>query len=177
MNAPTAACWSVCRLPAIIQFMTLDRAIVERLESHVNRHRLVETARRLIDVPSPTGQASAVSDRLAELLVADGFQVDRPTGGYPQSPAVVIRLDSDRPGRTLQFNGHLDTVHLPFVPSAINDGRLTGSGASDMKGGLAAAVEAVRALRDSGACTAGSILLTAHDLHERPGVTAASSTS
>ena len=23
------------------------------------------------------------------------------------------------PGRTLQFNGHLDTVHLPFVPPAV----------------------------------------------------------
>ncbi len=37
-----------------------------------------------------------------------------------------------------------------------------------MKGGLAAAVEAVRALRDSGGLTAGSVLLTAHDLHEAP---------
>ena len=140
----TAPCWSGCPLPAIIRFMTIDPAIIERLKSHVNRHRLVETARRLIDVPSPTGQAKAVSDRLAEILAADGFQVDRPTGGYPQSPAVLIRLDSGRPGRTLQFNGHLDTVHLPFVPSEIMDGCLTGSGASDMKGGLAAAVEAIR---------------------------------
>ena len=37
-----------------------------------------------------------------------------------------------------------------------------------MKGGTAAAVEALRALRDSGALEAGSILLTAHDLHEAP---------
>ena len=114
------------------------------------------------------GRAAAVSDRLAEILTGDGFQVDRPPGGYPQSPAVVIRLDSGRPGRTLQFNGHLDTVHLPFVPSEINNGRLTGSGASDMKGGLAAAIEAVRVLRDSGTLVAGSVLLTAHDLHEAP---------
>src|SRR5262249_35463216 len=48
------------------------------------------------------------------------------------------------------------------------NGRLTGSGASDMKSGIAAAVEAVRALRDSGALSAGSVLLTAHDLHEAP---------
>jgi acetylornithine deacetylase/succinyl-diaminopimelate desuccinylase-like protein len=37
-----------------------------------------------------------------------------------------------------------------------------------MKGGVAAAVEAVRVLRDTGALTAGSVLLTAHDLHEAP---------
>jgi len=81
---------------------------------------------------------------------------------------VAIRLGSGRPGRTLQFNGHLDTVHLPFVPPQVEDGRLTGSGASDMKGGIAAAIEAVRALRDAGGLAAGSVLLTAHDLHEAP---------
>ena len=55
-------------------------------------------------------------------------------------------------GRTLQFDGHLDTVHLPFVPPQVVDGQLTGSGASDMKGGLAAAVEALYVLRDTGSC-------------------------
>src|SRR5260370_13681956 len=139
--------------------MNVDRATIERLKSHVNRQRLVETARRLIEVPSRTGEAGAVSDRLAEIVAADGCQVERPTGGYPEAPAVVIRLGSGRPGQSLQFDGHLDTVHLPFVPPGVVDGRLTGSGASDMKGGLAAAVEAVRALRDSGALTAGSVAL------------------
>src|SRR5262245_3738866 len=37
-----------------------------------------------------------------------------------------------------------------------------------MKCGLAAAVEALRALRDAGALEAGPVLLTAHDLHEAP---------
>ena len=37
-----------------------------------------------------------------------------------------------------------------------------------MKAGIAAAVEALRALRDAGALSAGSVLLTAHDLHEAP---------
>ena len=81
---------------------------------------------------------------------------------------MAIRLDSGRPGPTLQFNGHLDTVHLPFVPPSVENGLLKGSGASDMKGGIAAAVEAVRALRDARCLGAGSVLLTAHDLHEAP---------
>jgi acetylornithine deacetylase/succinyl-diaminopimelate desuccinylase-like protein len=148
--------------------MRVDPATLERLKSHVDRGRLVETARRLIEVPSPTGSAGPVCDRLAEILKADGFVVERPEGGYAASPAVAVRLKSGRPGRTLQFDGHLDTVHLPFVPPKIEGGLLTGSGASDMKGGVAAAVEAVRALRDAGALSAGSVLLTAHDLHEAP---------
>ncbi len=141
---------------------------IERLKAHVNRQRLVATALRLIEVPSPTGDAGAVSDRLAEILAAEGFGVQRLEAGHAVAPAVSIRLDSGRPGPTLQFDGHLDTVHLPFIPPEIEDGRITGSGASDMKAGVAAAVEAVRALRDAGALEAGSVLFTAHDLHEAP---------
>ena len=66
------------------------------------------------------------------------------------------------------FRSHLDTVHLPFVPPRVEGGQILGSGSADMKGGLAAAVEALRALRDADALPGGAILLTAHDLHEAP---------
>jgi succinyl-diaminopimelate desuccinylase len=139
-----------------------------RLSAAVDRRRLLDAAVQLIAVPSRTGEAGAAADCLARLLTADGFAVERPEAGHPAAPAVVVRFDSGRPGRTLQFNGHLDTVHLPFVPPAVDGGRLTGSGASDMKGGTAAAVEALRVLRDARALPGGAILLTAHDLHEAP---------
>jgi acetylornithine deacetylase len=148
--------------------MSATADLSDRLRAGVNRQRLVETAVQLVAVPSRTGEAGAVSDRLAEILTADGFVVERPAGGHPAAPAVVVRFDSGRPGRTLEFNGHLDTVHLPFVPPQVRDGRITGSGSSDMKAGVAAAVEALRVLRDSGALPGGSILLVATDLHEAP---------
>ncbi|WP_406700313.1 M20/M25/M40 family metallo-hydrolase [Singulisphaera sp. Ch08] len=137
-------------------------------ELRIDRQRLTETAVRLIEIPSPTGQAGAVSDFLAEFLRDDGFDVERPVAGHPAAPAVAVRYSSGRPGRTLQFDGHLDTVHLPFVAPTVEDGLIRGSGASDMKGGLAAAIEALRAIRDANLLSAGSILLTAHDLHEAP---------
>jgi acetylornithine deacetylase/succinyl-diaminopimelate desuccinylase-like protein len=102
------------------------------------------------------------------MLQGEGFTVERPLAGHPRAPAVVVRFDSGKPGRTLQFNGHLDTVHLPFVPPRVEKGRLTGSGACDMKGGIAAAVEALRIIRDTDILKCGSVLLTAHDLHEAP---------
>jgi acetylornithine deacetylase/succinyl-diaminopimelate desuccinylase-like protein len=141
---------------------------LDRLRTLVNRDRLVETAVRLVEVPSPTGSAGRACNRLAEILAADGFEVERPEGGHSAAAAVVVRLGSGRPGRTLQFDGHLDTVHLPFVPPRIEHGIIRGSGAADMKGGTAAAVEALRVLRDAGALAAGSILFSAHDLHEAP---------
>jgi acetylornithine deacetylase/succinyl-diaminopimelate desuccinylase-like protein len=138
------------------------------VDAAVNRERLVQTALTMMRQPSPTGQAGAAADALARLLESEGLAVERVSGGHPDAPAVVVRLDSGRPGRCLQFDGHLDTVHIPYVPPAVADDQLTGSGACDMKGGIAAAVEALLALRDCSALTSGSVLLTAHDLHECP---------
>ena len=134
----------------------------------VNADRLLRTAVDLISTPSPTRSAGLAADRLERLLADDGFQVERPIAAWPDAPAVAVRYQSGRPGPTLQFNGHLDTVHLPFVPPRVAEGVLFGSGAADMKGGIAAMCEALRAVRDSGCLAAGNLLLTAHDLHESP---------
>ena len=142
--------------------------LLESISSAVSRSRLVDTAMRLCSVYSPTGSAGEVSDALAELLASEGFSVERYDAGWPAAPAVAARLNTGTPGRTLQFNGHLDTVHLPFVKPAVSGDRMTGSGSADMKAGTAAAVEALFALRDSGVLSGGGILLTAHDLHEAP---------
>lgn len=139
-----------------------------RLGALVNRERLVKTVTDLVAVPSWTGDAGKALDCLAEILKRDGFEVERPVGGHPKAPAVAVRLESGRPGKTMQFNGHLDTVHLPFVPPGVDGDRITGSGSCDMKGGTAAAVEALRVLRESGALKAGSVLFTSNDLHEAP---------
>jgi acetylornithine deacetylase/succinyl-diaminopimelate desuccinylase-like protein len=148
--------------------MPFPADIAQRLRLLINRERLVSTVVELVKIRSITGDAGAVLNRLGEMLAAEGFKVERPAGGHPTAPAVAVRLDSGKPGRTLQFNGHLDTVHLPFVPPEVQNDRITGSGSCDMKGGTAAAVEALRILRDSGALTAGSVLFTAHELHEAP---------
>lgn len=140
----------------------------EKIRAAIDPQRLADTALALIEIPSPTRSAGRVADRLAEILKRDGFAVERPVADWPEAPAVATRLHTGRPGRILQFDGHLDTVHLQFVPPRYQDGFLFGSGASDMKGGVAACVEALRALRDTGALPGGGVLLTAHDHHEGP---------
>ena len=64
----------------------------------------------------------------------------------PGRPNVVGVLEGARPGRTLMFCGHTDTVGVtgmndPFTPVE-RDGRLYGRGAQDMKGGVAAMIDA-----------------------------------
>jgi acetylornithine deacetylase/succinyl-diaminopimelate desuccinylase-like protein len=140
----------------------------ERFGKAIRRDRLVDTAVRLIAVPSRTGEAGAVADCLAKMLSEEGFAVERPVAGHPAAPAVVVRWNTGRPGRVLQFNGHLDTVHLPFIPPRIEGDRIRGSGSSDMKSGIAAAFEALRVLRETDSLPAGGILFTAQDLHETP---------
>jgi acetylornithine deacetylase/succinyl-diaminopimelate desuccinylase-like protein len=148
--------------------MNITPQLVEQVRAAVRRDRLLDTAIALVEVPSPTRSAGAVADRLAAILSDAGLPVERPVAGWPDAPAVAARLTTGRPGRVLQFNGHLDTVHLPFVPPRVSDGILYGSGASDMKGGIAAMVEAARALGDTGLLPGGGILITAHDMHESP---------
>ncbi len=146
----------------------MDNTMIEKITRAVDEKRLLDTAVSLIELPSPTLSAGAVADRLAEILVAEGFAVERPEADWPEAPAVVARLESGQPGRVLQFDGHLDTVHLPFVAPRIENGILYGSGSSDMKGGIAAFVEALRVLRDTDAIQRGGVMITAHDHHEAP---------
>ena len=146
----------------------MDNTMIEKITRAVDEKRLLDTAVSLIELPSPTLSAGAVADRLAEILAAEGFAVERPEADWPEAPAVVARLESGQPGRVLQFDGHLDTVHLPFVAPRIENGILYGSGSSDMKGGIAAFVEALRVLRDTDAIQRGGVMITAHDHHEAP---------
>jgi acetylornithine deacetylase len=148
--------------------MRNNEAQRKRVFNAVRPRRLLEMACKLIAIPSRTGEAGPVLDCLADMLKAEGFALERPDGGYPQAPAVAVRLSGKKPGKTLQYNAHLDTVHLPFVPPSVEGDFLRGSGSSDMKAGTAAAVEALLALRDSGGLETGGILFTAHDLHETP---------
>ena len=81
----------------------------------------------------------------------------------PGRVSVVARLRGSRPGRSLMFNAHVDTVDVagmdaPFS-GEVRDGRVYGRGAFDMKGGLAAMMGAVKALADAGCPHGGEILL------------------
>jgi succinyl-diaminopimelate desuccinylase len=81
---------------------------------------------------------------------------------------LIASFEGESPGKTLQFNGHLDIV--PFNPDtwdddtsplsgAIKDGKLFGRGSFDMKAGIACQMIAMKLLKNSGKKIKGKLQL------------------
>jgi acetylornithine deacetylase len=147
-------------------------ALERRAAAAVSAARIATDLVGLIAIPSVTGGEEAAADRVGRLLEAAGpaVEVDRwdadPLAlvgdpAYPgtEMPRVTLPLVAGQVrgrtgGRRLIVSGHLDVVppgdpgawtDPPFVP-VVRDGRVFGRGACDMKGGLVAAIEALRAV-------------------------------
>jgi glutamate carboxypeptidase len=115
---------------------------------------LLETLEALVGAESPSHDKAAVDRCGAELsarLRAIGAEVEALT--QPER-GNHIRASFAGRGQQVLVLGHIDTVwrvgQLQAMPYREDDGRLHGPGIFDMKGGIAAVMLAMRALRDSG---------------------------
>jgi acetylornithine deacetylase len=144
--------------------------MTDRALRALDTERLARDAAALVQVPSVTGDERAALERLAEQAERLGLEVDLhehdlvALRAHPDHPGEEAPRDSlwgltaTLPGRApgrLCLNGHVDVVgpgneQWRFGPwsGAIEDGRLHGRGALDMKGAVVAALHAVAALRD-----------------------------
>jgi len=107
---------------------------------------------------------------ISDFLSALGFEIEGwdvgPSATFEAHPLIVARLPGSGDGRSLAFNGHVDVVPVgdrsswsedPFG-GAIVDGRLFGRGATDMKGGVAAAMWATKVALEQGFRPRGDIV-------------------
>jgi acetylornithine deacetylase len=83
----------------------------------------------------------------------------------PGRPNVIGVLEGKKKGPALMFCGHTDTVGVagmrdPFVPVE-RDGRLYGRGSQDMKGGVAAMIDAAASLARNGGLVSGRLVVAA----------------
>jgi len=103
-------------------------------------------------VPGAAGEG-AIAASVARHLRRIGLDVEV-QDVEPGRPNVIGVLEGRRKGRSLMFCGHMDTVGVdgmtrPFDPVE-RDGRLYGRGSQDMKGGLAAMIDAARVVAAEG---------------------------
>ena len=139
------------------------QAVLSRIEA--DKDHLVGLTQDLVRIPSvnPKFQAEQglnreadVQERIAEELGPIGFGLER-WDALPGRPNLVADLPGSH-DRSMILCGHVDVVpigdsaawkHDPFSGD-LSDGRIWGRGAVDMKGGVAACISAVRAIRVSG---------------------------
>jgi succinyl-diaminopimelate desuccinylase len=152
----------------IIEFQRLLEDVLNRID----REELVRLARELVRIPSvyrpeeTDGNESRVAGFVEDYLERAGFGV-KTEEIAPGRPNVWAVWEGDRPGKTLLFEAHTDVVtegsaedwDYPPFGAEKDAGRIYGRGACDTKGNLAAAVVAVRAVKDSGVPFPGSLIL------------------
>jgi len=124
----------------------------------------------LVSVPSPTGDEQAMGERVRDELVAMGLQVQWQEVEDGRPNVVGLWETAGGGGKSLMFNGHMDTSYSGqepwlkevrgFQPEGfVHEGRIYGLGISNMKGALACYMEAVRTLRDAGVRLRGDVMI------------------
>lgn len=112
------------------------------------------------DSPGEAPVAEWIAAELARL----GCSVTR-REPLPGRVSVAGTLPGSGGGPSLMLYAHIDTVGVEGMEApwsgAVQDGRLYGRGAYDMKGGMAACLAAVKALRDSGTRLLGDVVVCA----------------
>ena len=147
------------------------------------RDEIVGFLKDLVAIPSVTGEEAAIQEFITTKLKAMGLGVDtwvpdkealkkhpayvHTELDYANRPNVVGLYKGTGGGRSLLFNGHVDVIpagpadawaHPPWA-AEIEDGRLYGRGASDMKSGLAAMTMALDPLLRLGVKLKGDVIL------------------
>jgi acetylornithine deacetylase len=151
-----------------------------------NRRTILDLNRTLVSIPSenryPHGDEKEVQEFVEGCLEDLGCKTDTfcPTdvpgltkhpaylGGrsYEERPNVVGKKRGAGGGRSILFSGHMDTVPRGGDPWSVDpfsgtaeEGRQYGLGIFDMKGGMAAAMMAVRALNELGVRLKGDVMI------------------
>jgi len=127
------------------------------MREHVEEAAVVAATQALVrvDTRNPPGDEVRIVAACQEMLAPLGARIDVVEPSPGRASVVASLPSTGKP--VLVINGHLDVVPLsaddwtvdPFGAEVV-DGRVWGRGTADMKGGIAAALEAVRTLDRSG---------------------------
>ena len=134
----------------------------------VDSNTLASNALKLIKEPSPTLHEEAASKLYCKMLKEYGLEAELQYV-QPGRPNVIGRIRGDGTGPALLIGGHIDTIpDIGCTQPRIENGRIYGRGALDMKGELASMAAAAGAIRKSGVRLKGDLLIAAWVDHEDP---------
>jgi glutamate carboxypeptidase len=140
----------------------------EQIAAHFERE-----LEALVAVSTPSGDVGAAEEicALVAAVLPDEATVERPPCSTPGYAPDLLATLTGGGSRRLLLLGHLDTVvgHADHRPLARDGDRLVGSGAVDMKGGIALALGVVRALAEVPESFAELALLAVVDEEWRTG--------
>lgn len=137
------------------------------INEYFNKDELIKLAQDLIRIPSHKdvlNREKEVAEYIYEFCKNNGLKVEyQDVDGLRKN--VLVYLDGEGTGKTLMFNGHMDTVppyNMTIDPfgAEIKDGFIWGRGASDMKGPIAAMLMAMLAIKRSNRAMKGNIIFT-----------------
>ena len=134
----------------------IREAILSRIKTYQND--ILDFTKALISIPTenpPGSEYKQCANAIVKTLSNIGLEYSR------HGDCIIAYFGTDR--RTIYLHGHYDTVPASskdqFEPY-VRSGKLYGRGSSDMKGGLASMIFAVKAVKECGIKLNGRIGLT-----------------
>ena len=153
---------------------------VKQVFDLIDENAIVDLTRKLVAIPTASFDEGKCADFLAEHMKAMGLEttmmtVEHAGGAGKTTRQAVDILRGTGGGKSFMLNGHMDTVPImsgwecdPFK-GKFENGWIWGLGSQDDKGGLAAALAGIAALKKAGVKLAGDLYMCPVAAHKGGG--------
>ena len=148
------------------------------IKSKIKEEEITNLAQELIKIPSDeTAGEKEVCEYLESYLKSLGMKV-RLQEVLPNRPNIIAEVIGDDVGRSIMFNGHVDTVPIGDIKkwsmdpysAIIKDNKLFGRGSTDMKGSIASMIIAMKFIMNNVKKFNGKIIFTGVMAEETTGL-------
>src|SRR5215471_11499698 len=148
----------------------LKADLTDAILSEVREEEIIKMACDVIEIPSPTGEELEMGKYMRASLREAGMRVTWQEV-EPGRANVVGLWQGAGNGKSLMFNGHMDTSNsgqeeyltgLGYKPKAVlRNSYIYGLGIYNMKGALVCYTQAVKALKRAGLTLSGDLMIAA----------------
>ena len=148
------------------------------IKSKIKEEEITNLAQELIKIPSDeTAGEKEVCEYLESYLKSLGMKV-RLQEVLPNRPNIIAEVIGDEVGKSIMFNGHVDTVPVGDIKkwsmdpysAIIKDNKLFGRGSTDMKGAIASMIIAMKFIMNNVEKLNGKIIFTGVMAEETTGL-------